>query len=303
MIHNVMIIDVESSGVDPQKDTLLEVGAVLWNVEQCAVIGAWSELVSNPPVNAAYSINRIPPALLNVRGVASIIQVQLRLAALIARADVLIAHNADFDRGFLQANGVDFQGRPWICSMDDLEYPRPTSSRALTAIALAHDVGIVQAHRALADCMLLARLFERVAELDVDLPQFFARGLRPKTLVVADVSKANRQLAKDAHFVWDRLVPMHWARRMAYEDTAALPFHTTPAATMNDTRRVVLHPEMHAALIHFGDSGALPAEPWLAALHSSGLLQITKAGQTLFTPLGDGMYKAHLQRLAEPLPV
>ena len=50
-------------------------------------------------------------------------------------------------------------------------------------MALAHGVGVVSVHRALADVDTLARTLTAVAELGVDLGEFLERGMRPKVLV------------------------------------------------------------------------------------------------------------------------
>ena len=137
-------------------------------------------------------------------------------------ADAILAHSAQFDRGFVPADLRD--SKPWICTKDDLEWPRATKpGQSLVTLALDHGIGVATAHRALADCDLIARLLSRVAELGTDLPLFLARGLRPRATYQAMVSYDDRELAKAAGFSWDG-ASRRWTRRMCTEDTAAMPF-------------------------------------------------------------------------------
>jgi len=221
-LDSILIVDTETTGIEPGRDRVVEIGAVLWSVEHTCTVSAWSELIRGEG-NPAEAVNRIPAAAL-ANGV-ELSTALATLQALAGRADVAVAHNAPFDRQFL---GDDL-GLTWLCSMDDLAWPRPTSGRSLATIALAHDVGIVSAHRALADCLILARLFERAAELGHDVRALLERGLQPRATYQALVSYADRELAKAAGFSWDGGAK-RWTRRLAAEDVAGLPFKVTRIA-------------------------------------------------------------------------
>ena len=225
MIGRVLILDCETSGIDPLTDRILEIGAVLWDVSTICILECYSALIHDPadPSNAAEATNRIAPSALQ-RG-RPLEEVNRRLAELVDRADVATAWNAKFDAAFL----TDRVPIPWICAMDDLQYPRSSSSKSLIATALAHGLGVADAHRALTDCLLLARLFERVAEGDADLQAFFERGLRPKLLFQALVPKPGAQ-AKAAGFRWNEDGSFRWLRAMPPEDAARLPFPTKEAS-------------------------------------------------------------------------
>jgi DNA polymerase-3 subunit epsilon len=218
-LDTLLILDTETTGTDPAEDRVVEIGAVLWSLEHKCVLSAWSELVIGAG-NAAESINRIPEgALPSGLKLAEALQA---VGTLARRAQVAVAHNAQFDRAFIGDLGL-----PWVCSMEDLAWPRSGSGRSLAAIALAHDVGIVSTHRALADCLILARLFERASELGHDVRGMVHRGLRPKATYQAMVSYADRELAKAAGFSWEGDAK-RWTRRLAAADAAGLPFKAVP---------------------------------------------------------------------------
>ena len=240
MIPNtLLVVDTETDGLTPADGSrVIEFGAVLFSVPTVSVIACWSELVrcpgdANP--NAAQATNRISPSVLGLPETLGYEAVEERLIALSKRADAVVAHNATFDRQFV---GNLLDPLPWICTLEDVDWPRPSSSMSLVAIALAHDVGVVQAHRALADCTLITRLFERVHELNPGcLPALFAKALRPKALFQAIVRYDQRHLAKEARFRWEPDTK-RWLRRMAREDVAALPFKVVDVEAVEARPRI-----------------------------------------------------------------
>ena len=73
--------------------------------------------------------------------------------ALIAQSNLIIAHNARFDRPFFERALPATRALPWGCSMRDVPwvaYGRPTS--ALHCLACGYGVFARERHRALADC-------------------------------------------------------------------------------------------------------------------------------------------------------
>jgi DNA polymerase-3 subunit epsilon len=157
------IVDVETSGLDPVTDAMIEVGCVLWSVQFSCVIAAWSDLVKDScPTNGAEKVNFIPTGSLALG--LPIDTVVKRLGHFVGRADVLVAHPANFESRRLP----DF-GKPWVCSMYDVRWPRRVSGRSLASLAVAHGVQVAQTHRALVDCLLLAQVFEAAGRLGMDV--------------------------------------------------------------------------------------------------------------------------------------
>lgn len=212
------IIDVETTGTDPSKDRVVELGVITWSIEHRCTVRSWSTLVFGAD-NAAEAVNGIPAALIareDIHGVSMPEVTWRNLQTVLGQVDVALAHNAGFDRSFLPESLRDL--KPWICTQDDVEWPRPSTSQALIAIALAHGVGVTHAHRALTDCDLIARLLERASEL-TDIDALFAKAMRPKRTYRAKVGFENNHLAKERGFRWmsDRKM---WVRRIAEEDVA-----------------------------------------------------------------------------------
>jgi DNA polymerase III subunit epsilon len=202
--RQLLILDTETSGIDPAEHHVLEIAAILYSVEHRCVLQQISTLIPGDRCdNPAESINRIPIAAVNATPV--------ELAAYLCQtivywgqiSDYVIAHNAPFDRQWCNGHAIfgPLYDQLWLCTCHDFTWPeqhRP--GQKLIDLALAHGIGVSSAHRALTDCQLIAALFDRLGEL---LPDLIAKAAQPKVLVRADVSFEERQLAKDAGFRWD----------------------------------------------------------------------------------------------------
>ncbi len=218
-MKRALLLDLETTGIDPKVDRVVEIGMVLYSLEFHTILRCMSAVVDAGIGNAAVAVNGIPATAL-VGGLSeadAFGYVQEWMAC----ADVVLAHNAAFDLSFLpEALRTTL---PVVCTMSDVQWPRSCSSKGLTAIALAHGLGISHAHRALTDCLTIARLLERAHELGADIQAMLARAMVPKSRFVALVSYDNRGEAKSAGFQWDPLRKV-WHRMMVPSDAAKLPF-------------------------------------------------------------------------------
>lgn len=236
---NILIVDTETGGLDPKVDPLVELGLVLWNVEARAIVHARSYLVIGDS-NAAESVNRIPVRLLAptrwtlTRAQAVEMACSFANGATQNGADVLAAHNADFDRAFLP----ELNDRRWLDTKSDCEWPGVPTGASLNETSLALLGYAVRGHRALADCLTIARCFEKTAELleytegSTGFDKWLAHALRPRAVFeVADkrFDEARNAKAKELGFRWDAAAKS-WRRRLAIEDAKAMPFEVRRVA-------------------------------------------------------------------------
>ncbi len=229
------IVDTETGGLDPAVDPLLEVGMVIWSVPHRSIVACSSRIIRNDGTNAAEHINRIPAAMLDTSD-ADERHFAMRHFDMLSHDCVMAAHNAPFDQGFLP----EFDKRTWLDTKADLEWPGATLGASLNETSLQLLGYATRGHRALADCLTIARLLERTAQMidgrtDMTFESWLTRGLRPKaTYINADTTydlKANDRY-KAAGFRWNLSSPCpvlppgqkSWWRRMAKEDVAGLPF-------------------------------------------------------------------------------
>lgn len=231
-MHSIVILDFETTGLDPAVERGVELGAILYSLAHRTVIEQFATLIRSDG-NAAEGINKIPAAALLVARDAQ--HALNRLNDLVDTATlygepVFMAHRAEFDRGFLDAIGPRLVERaPWVCSKFDVEWPLSKLGSSCVEMALAHGVPVVDAHRALTDCTLIAKTIAAVQAGGVDVDALITSALRPKATFQANVSFDDREKAKAAGFRWDGAT-RRWLRAMAVEDTKELPFPVTQVA-------------------------------------------------------------------------
>ena len=152
---------------------------------------------------------------------------------LVAFADVLVAHNAAFDRKWFGRKPLpDISSKPWLCTMDDIAWPSERQLRARPSVrdlALAYEVPVWSAHRALTDCIYIAEVFRRCDNLETLLKH----GLEPRRLMRAQISYDQRHLAKQAGFTWNNPVPGAWAKRLSEREENSLSFPVAPLGSMD----------------------------------------------------------------------
>jgi len=217
-VNRVLILDTETDGVDPKINKCIEVACCLYDIKNLAPIESFASLIKGEG-NDAEKINGISPKILSLCSDANDVWHHVKKLAL--ATDSYLAHNAQFDEGFTPESIRTIN--PWVCSMSDFEYPCFSNSKSLVAIALAHGVGVVHAHRAMSDVDTLSRLLTRLGEMGCNLEEMFQRGMRPKSLYEALVSFHQKDKAKNAGFGWDA-DNKRWTRKMADEDVSKLDF-------------------------------------------------------------------------------
>ena len=215
----ILILDTETGGLDPAAHPCVEVACILYDLERAEALASYASLIRSA-TNDAEHVNRIPIALLADAPEAA--EVWPIVEALAARADVVVAHRADFDRGFVSEA---LKRAAWACSKFWIEWPRGRLGDDLVHLALAHGVGVMHAHRAMTDCDTLSRLFTRAHEMGHDLGAMLEKAMRPRVRVVALVSYDDRLKAREQGFAWDA-GRRQWWREMPDEEIARLPFAT-----------------------------------------------------------------------------
>jgi DNA polymerase III subunit epsilon len=216
VIKRALIVDAETTGIDESAE-LIEIGMVLYSLEHRTSLQEFATLVPSTSGNPAEKINRIPSrALEEIGWLKHLYETSSVFSeAMVESADVIIAHNAAFDRRFFPA-----LHQPWLCTMEDFRWPFASrDGLSLVNLALEAGIGVASAHRALTDCRLIAELFNR----SENLQELFRVAMRPKARFQAVVSFERREEAKAAGFRWDAAQKVWW-RSMAIEDTELLPF-------------------------------------------------------------------------------
>lgn len=201
----VLGLDLETSGLDPKSDKIIEVGAILWDCEKAKPIQILSELVKNDGLEVSELIQKltgIETKDLEDFGKPAE-EVLEKLKSMSEKAEYVVAHNGkNFDRLFMENYWNEFSntriGLPWMDTMSDLPYPENMSTRKLTHLASEHQFLNPFAHRAVFDVMTMMKIFSSYRMSDIlDL------ALSETKRVVAKVSFDEKELAKKEGFRWD----------------------------------------------------------------------------------------------------
>ena len=156
----IAILDVETTGLQFGKDRIIELGVVLVEVDPethraLGVIDAFQGFedpgFSIPAETTA--INGITDAQ-----VAGHRLDDARLAAMFANVDLVVAHNAGFDRKFVEQRLPFFQALNWACSQTQINWKAAGVASAKLEYLASQFGFFYDAHRAQTDCLALMRV-------------------------------------------------------------------------------------------------------------------------------------------------
>lgn len=225
-IRYAALIDTETTGMNPDVDRTIEVAVTLFDVKHAQPVASFASLIQGPAENAAESINGVPAAMLPEAREAERVWSAVRWIA--EPAQIIIAHNSEFDRQF-----TPDLGRPWVCSEGDITWPDSNKGGrggSLAHLALSFGLGVASAHRAMADVDTLARILTRLAEKGHDLEAMLVHAMRPKAMFHSLAPFEMKDVVKNAGFRWDPDRKVWW-RRMAVDDVKELPFKARQVAS------------------------------------------------------------------------
>jgi DNA polymerase-3 subunit epsilon len=200
-------LDFESTGVDPQEDEIIEVGAVLWDFETATPLRIVSDLVHTereitPEITRITGISR---SILTDHGV-PLEMAQLHLRQLLSFTSYVMAHfGNDFDRPLFERHiaGSWTPTIHWLDSATDIVYPCET--RKLSYLAAEHNFLNPFAHRAVFDVLTMLRI---ASTYNID--SIIARAQEPTLYVRAIVSFDEKDKAKERGFRWCASQKLWW---------------------------------------------------------------------------------------------
>jgi DNA polymerase-3 subunit epsilon len=220
-IRYACLLDTETTGLNPATDKTIEVAVMLFDVKHAQPVASFASLIRSDS-NEAHAINGIPPEMLLELQDPELVWRAVRWV--IGHAQVVIAHNAAFDRQF-----VPDLGKPWVCSENDIQWPGRARGGSLAHLALSLGLGVASAHRAMADVDTLARILTRLAEKEHDLEALLLHAMRPKVRCHSLAPFEQKDIVKAAGFRWDQDKKIWW-RDMPAEDASKLPFRVLVGA-------------------------------------------------------------------------
>ncbi|MBY2926053.1 MULTISPECIES: 3'-5' exonuclease [Rhizobium] len=157
-----VILDTETTGLNHRSDEIIEIGAVAFTFNDDGAIGDIVGIYGG----LQQPSRPIPPEITRLTGITdAMVEGQLidiqSLRTLIEPADLIIAHNAGFDRPFCEAFSKIFTGKAWACSVSEIDW----SARGFEGTKLGYLVGQAgyfhEGHRAVDDCHALLEILDR----------------------------------------------------------------------------------------------------------------------------------------------
>jgi DNA polymerase-3 subunit epsilon len=206
--QRVLILDTETTGLSHASDRIIELAMLLVSVDAAT---------GRPfgPVETFEGFEDpgmpIPEVAKQVTGITDeMVQGQqlddAGVEALLARADLVIAHNAGFDRPFVEARFPGFAQKPWACSFADIDWKAQGAESAKLS-ALAQDQGwFYDAHRALVDCHALLQVLSSPGAVGstTGLTRLVAAAAQPSHKLRATGSPfESKDLLKAHGYRWD----------------------------------------------------------------------------------------------------
>lgn len=223
-----VVLDVETTGLDPASDRIIQLSVVPFQYGResgrITAIGA--------PLTSFEDPGRpIPALVVGLTGITDADVAGRRIDDAAVESAVgsalVIAHNAAFDRPFMERRLPLFRRLPWGCSRDDIPWKRLGASGSSLEFLLIKHCGVFHAaHRADHDCLGLLHLLATPFASGETPFQLLLAGARRKTvrLRAVEAPMAAKDLLKRRGYRWnngDNGRPRAWWTEVAAEDQAA----------------------------------------------------------------------------------
>ena len=160
-----IILDTETTGLNARKDEIIELGVIAFTFDTKGNIGDVTGVyggLQQPSVSVPSDITRLTGITDEMVAGQSIDIAALK--ALVEPADLVIAHNAGFDRPFCEGISHLFSGKAWACSNSEIDW----ASRGYEGTKLGYLIGQAgyfhDGHRAVDDCFALLEVLAREVE-------------------------------------------------------------------------------------------------------------------------------------------
>ncbi len=159
-----IVLDTETTGLNVGSDRVIELGMLAFEFDPVTGMVYRVTDVLDELEDPGFPI---PPETIAVHHITDeMVKGQhiddARVAAFVKDASVVIAHNASFDRPFVEARWPLFAQMDWACSIKDIDWKEEGFGSAKLEYLLSTQGYFYEAHRAEADCWALLELLNQV---------------------------------------------------------------------------------------------------------------------------------------------
>jgi DNA polymerase-3 subunit epsilon len=156
VIRRALVIDVEATGLSTERDDVIQLAMLPFDyeVESGRILMVHKDLAFDAmrepsvPISAEASlITGITDDMVAGKSIA-----EQTVSSIVSDVDLIIAHNARFDRPMVECHWSCFADKPWACTLDGLDWLREGfSAGKLDYLGMQYG-WFYDGHRALADC-------------------------------------------------------------------------------------------------------------------------------------------------------
>ena len=180
-----VVFDIETTGLSNAHDRITEIGAV--RIEKGEIVSEFSSLI-NPKIMISQEITRLTGITNEMVADAPLIETVLPEFIAFCRDAVLVAHNAEFDVGFIRENMRCLELPFQFPVIDTLTLSRillkELKRHKLNLVAKALNVNLENHHRAVHDAQATAEIFLKLIQ-------------RMREQDIHDLTDMNRKLGRD----------------------------------------------------------------------------------------------------------
>ena len=191
--RRVLILDTETTGLDWRAESIIELAMLAVDVD----------LQTGKPVGEVEVYEDfedpgrpIPPEIVKLTGITSQdVKGQklneAKIKDMVERADLIVAHNAGFDRPFVENRIEVFEHKAWACSFQGINWKAQGMGSAKLEFLCSELGWFYDAHRAQVDCHALLRVLSSPLQSDnsegsrTGLQQLFKAAENARTVVKA----------------------------------------------------------------------------------------------------------------------
>jgi DNA polymerase-3 subunit epsilon len=212
--RRAVFVDTETTGLNQDTDEVIEIALLPFAYDRP------SGMITTIDIDTAYTALRgpslpIPAASTAIHGIrdddvrGKTIDAG-RVEAIVAQADILIAHNAAFDRPMVEKHWPIFERKPWACSLADIDWRAEGLASGKLDYILMRLGWFFDGHRAMGDAEAGAFLLtERLpVSQRAALSVLLENARRPTSVVRAEETAFEQRAAlRQRGYRWDPGAP------------------------------------------------------------------------------------------------
>lgn len=206
-------LDVETTGLDRHADTIIELAVQrfrfdeLGRIVQVGAPRVWREDPQRPLDPRITKLTGLTNDDLTGHAIDEIAAIEM-----LASADLIVAHNAAFDRPFVDRRLPALAGRPWACSMAELDWLGLGFDGRALGYLVTQCGWFFEGHRAENDILALIYLLGHIgADGETILAKLVACSARASYRVNAiDAPFEGKDALKARGYRWDAVMRFWW---------------------------------------------------------------------------------------------